>query len=295
VAAEDIYAKHTYVLFEKNTPRGKVYDGVTGVLVEEQQYKPSLNVLMDSSIIWKGEIDPFSNKQRAAGKYPIRYYDGCTTLFKDDQPKDKETIDQFISSTRSVQFIFGHLEIYGYDTMLKTYLDWCSYNENSIYRVPTVAIKFKKIDTEAQYESEAEKLELEDTANDKAKGATAKKMRIHAKYLNIQMEDLYTNNPLTEKQLRVNYRNYAKKNAKHFLATFDDKSLEIKTWVRDAVNTGKLDLVTKPNSASWTSTGAIICSIGNIKDTKLAVDKLSEFAETDGGGDFLEQLRSIYG
>lgn len=289
----DIYTKYAYVLAEKNAVRGKIYDE-NGNSRGEQEYKPFLNVLLSSSVIWPGGTDPFSKKERSRGRYQFRFYDGCSTLFVDDQPKDKETIDQFVSGTRSVEFNHGFLYVYGYDNMLKTYLDWCSYNENSPYRVPSSTVKFKNVDNKKEMEAKADILEMEDTARDLAKNAPLKKMRIHCKFLNIQMEDEITSNTLSEKEIRTFYREYAKNNAAHFIKTYKDEALEIKTWVRDAVNSGKINTSLVPNSAVWSASNAIICSVGNIKDNSLIIEKLSEFAQMDIGGDFMEQLRGIY-
>ena len=86
----DTNTRYAYVLAQKNERRGKVYDE-NGNPRMEREYKPYLNVLFKSAIIWPGGKDPFSGKERAAGKHGIQYYDGCTTLFIDDQPREKET------------------------------------------------------------------------------------------------------------------------------------------------------------------------------------------------------------
>ncbi len=289
----DINTKYAYVLAQKNEERGRVYDE-NGNKRGEVEYKPYMNVLLRGSIVWDGSVDPFSNKPRNAGRHQIRYYDGCTTLFIDDQPKEKETIDQLISSTRDVVFNHGFLFVYGYDSMLKLYLDWCSYNENSPYRVPNSIAKFKTVDSEKQSQTEAEQLEMEDNARDLAKNAPMKKLRIHAKYLGVLAENLVTGQPLSEAALRTEYRKYAKQNPKHFIASYNDKTIEVTTWITDALNTGKISTTVIPNSATWQKSNAVITDLSGLKAQDLIIEKLVELTQTDDGADFLAQLKSLY-
>lgn len=289
----DINTRYAYVLAQKNEPRGKVYDE-KGDKRDEPEYKPYLNVLMKSSIVWDGSVDPFSKKPRAKGRHQIRYYDGCTTLFMDDQPKDKATIDQLEDSTRKLVFNHGYLFVYGYDTLLKIYLDWCSYNEDSPYRIPTSRSIFKSVNTEIQSEKEAMLLELEDEARELAKEATVNKMRIHAKYLGIPFEDSITNQPLSEKAIRTEYRKIAKANPKHFVKSYNDKTIEITTWVTEALNTGQISTSVIPNQAVWAKGNGFICDISGLKAQHLIVEKIVEATQTEDGGDVLAQLKALY-
>lgn len=286
----DITTKYAYVLAEKNPKRGMVYDE-NGRARDEQEYKPYLNVLLRSSIIWDGSIDPFSGKPRSKGTHQIRYYDGCTTLFVDDQPKEKATIDELITSTREVALTMGYVFIMGYDSMLKIYMDWCSYNEDSPFRVPTKEAKFKGVNSDKARELEADQLELEDTARDLAKDAPLKKMKIHAKYLGISLEDSVTNYELSEKALRTEYRKAAKANPKRFVDSYNNRTIEVTNWIIDALNEGKI--TTTNNTASWKD-GSQICDLAGLKSQDLIITKLVELTLVDDGADFLAQLKSLY-
>lgn len=286
----DIATKYAYVLAEKNPKRGMVYDE-NGRPRDEQEYKPYLNVLLTSPIIWDGSIDPFSGKPRAAGSHRIRYYDGCTTLFVDDQPKEKATIDELLISTREVALIMGYVFIMGYDSMLKIYMDWCSYNESSPFRVPTKTPKFKNVDSEKARELEADQLELEDTARDLAKDAPLKKMKVHAKYLGVPLEDAVTGYDLSEKALRTEYRKAAKANPKRFVDSYNNRTIEVANWITDAINAG--EILTANNMASWKS-GTNITDLMGIKSIELIIQKLVELTLTEEGADFLSQLKSLY-
>ena len=289
----DINTKYAYVLAQKNEPRGMVYDE-NGRKRGEIEYKPYLNLILSSSIIWDGKVDPFSGKPRSAGRHKIRFYDGCTTLFVDDQPKDKETVDELVASTREIIFRFGFCFVYGYDTLLKSYLDWCSYNEESIYRMPTVAVKFKPVDSEKQIRDDEVELELEDAARDLAKSAPLKKMNIHAKYLGISFEDEVTGHPLSDSAMRTEYRKYAKAEPKHFLTSYNDKTIEVTTWVAEALNTGKISTTKVANTAVWAKGQTVICDLSGLKAQDLIIAKLVELTQIESGADFLAQLKTLY-
>lgn len=290
----DINTRYGYVLAQKNTPIGKVFDE-NGNKRGEPIYKPYMNLIFRSSIIWPGGKDPFSKIERPRGKYILRYYDGCTTLFADDQPKDKATLDIFINSTRGLVFSNGHLFVFGYDVMLKIYMDWCSYNEDSPYRVPSVTIKFKNINTEKQMAKEAQILELEDKARDLAKNAEVNKMKIHAKYLGIAFEDETTMQELSIGAIRTSYRQFAKNSPKYFIDSYNDKTIEVSTWIKDALYTGKISTTIISNSAVWAKGNSVICDISGLKAQHLIVEKLVEFSQMDIGADFMAQLKMING
>lgn len=289
----DLNTRYAYVLAEKNTPRGRVYDE-NGNQRNEVEYKPYVNVLLKSSIVWKGDKDPFSGKERKAGKYQIRYYDGCTTLFVDDQPREKDALDSLISATRELNFDNGYLFIYGYENMLKNYMDWASYNADSPYRIPNSTAKFKNVNTEKQAEIEAALLEREDTARELAKNADLKKMKIHCKYLGIAMVDHITQQPLSVTAIRTEYRKFAKANVEHFIKSYNDKSIEVHTWVTDALNTGVISTSLIPNNAAWAKGGALICGLDGLRAQNLIIDKIVEFTQTEDGGDALAQLKALY-
>lgn len=289
----DINTRYAYVLAQENEARGKVFDE-NGNKRDEVKYKPYLNLLTRSSIVWPGGKDPFSGKERAKGRHQIRYYDGCTTLFVDDQPREKDIIEQLLSASRQLTFDFGYLFVYGYDTLLKVYMDWCSYNEESPYRIPNFKAIFKSVNTEKESLKEAALLELEDEARELAKNAPIKKMRIHAKYLGVPDTDQITMQPLTDTAIRVEYRKAAKSNPDHFKKTYNDKTIEINTWVMDALNTGQISTDLIPNSAVWTKGGSVICGTDGLKDRTLVAEKIVEFTQTESGSDTLAQLKALY-
>lgn len=292
--ATDLNTKSVYVLSEKNDKRGRVFDE-HGNPRGEPEYKPRRNILLRSSIIWPGGKDPFNtNKERAKGKHIIRYYDGCTTLFIDDQPKDKETIDQLVANTKEMFFQHGYFSVYEYDTMLKKYMDWCSYNVESPYKVPTVENIFMLLDSEKSSKMEANKLELTEQAMELAKKSTEKKMMVHAKYLGIPFEDMKSGNPLSPDAIRTAYRLYAMQNPDGFIKSYNDKSIQTATYIQLALETGVINTNLFPNRAIWTDTKLEICDLSGIKSQEGIVNRLIEFSQTQEGGVFDDQLRALY-
>lgn len=295
----NLNTRYAYVLPEKNEKRGNVFDE-NGRPRQEPDYKPRLNLLLRSSILWPGGKDPFTSgadgkpKERVAGKYLIRYYDGCTTLFVDDQPKDKDTIDQFVSNTRELYFLNGFLYCYGYDTMLKKYLDWASWNEASPYRVPTVDVKYKPVDIEKQSQIESDNLDKMEEALKLAKNADVKKMKMHCKFLGVMLEDYTTNIPLSDEAIRTEYRKKAKEDPYRFVSTYNDESIQVTSWIETAIETGEISTTLIPNRAVWAKKGAEICDLSGIKSKEGILNKLVEFSKTEEGADFASQLKALY-
>lgn len=78
------------------------------ISIPSKKHKPFQNIVLTSQIIWKGQ------------RRLIRYYDGCDTIFADEQPKDRESIEQFIKQTNKdrLNFLDGTVGFLGYERML---------------------------------------------------------------------------------------------------------------------------------------------------------------------------------
>lgn len=287
--------KYTYVLSMKNEARGRVYNE-NGEKIPDQEYPTRKNVLLKSSIVWAKETnDPFiEGKKRKAGRHLIRYYDGCTTLFVDDQPKDKETVEQLLKGTRELYFINGYLAVYGYDEMLKKYMDWCSWNEDSPYRVPTVDVIFKLMDIEKSRKEESNNLDRVEEALALAKEADEKKMMIHAQFLGVAMVDYVSSVKLSPTAVRTEYRKAAMSDPAKFIKTYNDKTIHIKHWIQQGLQSGELSTTVIPNKVSWAKKGVVICDISGITSQEGILNKLIEFSQTPAGEAFKEQLTALY-
>lgn len=295
----DPYTKYAYVLVKKNERReADVFEIVNGRhrLYEGKEYKPLQNLLLRSSIIWDGKSEkPFGWGDFPAGRRIIRYYDGCESLFIDQQPKDKETIDQVVASTRHFWFNNGEIEILGYDKMLKLYLDICSYNSESPYRVPSVDAIFRPINPEGDAALLAKNMDYLEEALKKAKEAPLDKVRLHAYFLGVPSLDLMTNRELTETALRAAYRKKAAENPQYFLDTYGNKSVELKYWIEKAIEQSHISFSAVPGTASWKSSREVICDVSGFGSDAGKVERLIEFASTMDGEKFASQLKAMYG
>jgi hypothetical protein len=299
---EDFDKKFGYVLAVENDERGLTYDGHTGREEKGKKYKSRVNVLFRSSIIWDGsdavyEVPSDKNSKlisgHAAGRQIIRYYGGCTTLFEDAQPKDRETIAALVSSTEPVFLQDGYMFVAGHDVMLKKYLDICSWNEDSPYRVPSVNPVFKAIDVETSAIVLDESIDKLEEALGYAKKASDSKMMIHAQFLGVDLVDMKTSNPLPTKVIRSKYREAAMKNPKEFVRTYNDESIQIEGWINKALVEGVISTSIIPSKAVWKQGGSIICDISGLKASDSIMNKLIEYAKSDEGAGFKEMLEKL--
>lgn len=277
----DIGKKYVFQLAEENPEREQaVWNMRTNRPAERLKFKPYRNIVMTSQIIWKGQ------------RRMIRYYDGCDTIFVDKQPKDKETIDQFIRQSKKYAFLDGKTAYFGDERMLLLYLNICSWNVDSPFRTKTADGIFMATNQEKIATQEAIKLDQTEKALELAKSASENKMRIHANYLGIALIDFDSGNDLTEKEIRTEYRKEALRNSAVFIETFGNKSIEAKYFIDKALGDGTISNKLNPNKAAWKS-GTIICDVSGLKSHDAISQKLFEFSQTEEGGEFLIQLKAV--
>lgn len=307
-AINEVSKKFVYVLSEENVDTGMVFDAQTNRPIKVQRYRQYTNLPLRSSIIWDGsdcvyeEVTGEDGKKRRGklisgrkpGKRQLRYYDGCPSIFVDEQPAEKATIDEFVKNTKKKWFIRGYMDVFGYEDMFKRYMDIASWNENSPYRIRTSPAIYKLYDTEANLQADSEDLDQEEEAAHLAKNATIKHMKIHAKFLEIPELDLVSQNPLSDKAIRTEYRKAAKRNPAHFIETYNDKTILIKYWIEKGLDNGEIATKTIPNKATWGKKGVVICDLSGITSREGILNKLIEHSQLDEGKEFLEMLKAQY-
>jgi len=277
----DVKKKYVFQLAAQNMELEKpVIDARTNKVLPHKPFKPFQNLVMTSQIVWNG------------GRIGIRYYDGCESIFVSAQPKEKDVIDQLILTSRRRNFLDGKLVVEGYEKMLLLYLSICSWNTDSIFRTDAANGIFTPQNSERIATSESERLDAIESAMQLAREASYTKMKIHSAYLGISTKHYDSQNELTEKELRTEYRKAASANPKIFIDSFGNKGLEVKYFIDQALIKGTINNKVNPNKAAWT-TGTVICDISGLKTNDAISQALFEFSKTEAGEEFVVQLRAI--
>jgi hypothetical protein len=256
-------------------------DGQKSRFVPTEKFKPYQNIVLTSQVIWKGQ------------RRICRYYDGCTSIFADEQPKDKEEIDAFIKVTQSRAFLKGKFGIYGDERMLLLYLYICSWNADSPFRTRAANAIFIATDTMKAASTESAKLDETERALELAKSASRTKMLIHAAYLGIETEDYDSGNELTDTEIRTKYRRRALQDATYFIDSYGNKAIEVKYYINQALLKGLITNKFNPNKLTWQN-GKEICDISGLKSNDAIGEKAFEFSQLEDGQEFGIQLRALF-
>lgn len=281
----DTTKKYMFQLAEETVDRDYPVIGILGsksFAEPKQKFKPFQNLVFTSQIVWNGQ------------RRMVRYYDGCTTIFVDEQPKEKDTIDQFIKQTRRRNFEDGKLGIFGDERMLLLYMNICSWNAESIFRTRTASTIFIPVNADKQATIESSKLDETEKALQYAKEASEVKMRIHANYLGIPTTDYDSGNDLTEKEIRIAYRKEALRNSANFISTYGNNSIEVKYYIDKALEKGLIGNKNNPNKATWGSNNSAICDISGLKSSDAIAQRLFEFSQSEEGEEFVIQLKALF-
>lgn len=256
-------------------------DGQKARAIPTDKYKPYQNIVLTCQVIWKGQ------------RRILRYYDGCTSIFADEQTKDKDQIDQFIKVTQPRAFLKGKFGAYGDEKMLLLYLNMCSWNANSPFRTRSANEIFIATDTIKIATTESAKLDETERALQFAKDASKTKMLIHAAYLGIETEDFDSGNELTETEIRAKYRRRALLDSAYFIESYGNKSIEVKYYINQALIKGLITNKFNPNKSTWQN-GKEICDISGLKSNDAIGEKIFEFSQLEDGQEFVIQLRALF-
>ena len=275
--------KYVYELAWHHMERDKpIMDARSNRPAPVQEFKPYQNIVYTSQIIWKGQ------------RRVLRYYDGCTTPFADEQSKDKESIDMFIAQTLPRNFENGKFMENGDNKWLLFYLDVCSWNSHSPFRTRSATHVFINADSATKINAKISKIDQLEEAMRLAREASDVKMRIHSSYLGLSYTDYDSGNALTEKELRTQYRDEAVSNPSQFIESYGNKSIEVKYYINKALADGTISNNHNPNKATWGSNHTEIIDISGLKSHDAIGDKLYEYSQTEAGEEFLIQLKALY-
>jgi hypothetical protein len=247
-----------------------------------RKFKPYCNIVYTSQIVWNGE------------RRNLRYYDGCTSIFQDEQPKDKDLIADLIKRTKRRAFLEGKFGVYGDERMLLLYMMLCSWNVESEFRTRTASEVFRPSNPDRMTSEKSSKMDAIEKAMALAREASEEKMRMHAAYLEIPELDYESGNEWTPKELRTLYREKAAEIPHKFIESYGNKSLEIKWLIQKALREGLINNKANPNVLSWKGSGLKIMDISGIKSHEGIADAAFEFTKLEEGEEFLIQLKALY-
>lgn len=286
--------KYMFSLATENSDRENlVWDMRTNRPAPKQKYKPYQNIILTSQIVWNGK--GILTDKEWKGRRNIRYYDGCESIFQDEQPKDRELIQQLIESTNKQRLRFenGYFGVYGYERMLILYMLIASWNGESSFKTNASDTVWIPVNLEKVANTESQRLDEIELAMKNAKEATDQKMIIHCNYLGIPTFDLESGNELSMASIRAEYRKVAAQNPFEFNKSYGDSSLEIRFLINKALEDGIINFNKYPDSAAWKN-GTIICDTKGIKTQEGIAQKLLDFSQTLQGEDFLLQIKALY-
>lgn len=279
----DPFKKYMFELAEENLERELPVIGMIGQRATPEphkRFKPYQNIVFTSQIIWNGQ------------RRGIRYYDGCTSIFIDEQPKDKEEISDLIAQTRRRHFTDGKFGCHGDEKLLLHYMFICSWNANSPFRTRSANAIFVNVDNLKRATAESLKLDETEKALNLAKSAPFEKMLIHANYLDIPVVDYDSGNDLEEEEIRAQYRKRALRDSKSFIESYGNKKIEVKYYIDKALRDGLIKVAN--NNAVWGNSGNIIMDISGMKSHEGISEKMFEFSQLTEGEEFLIQLEALY-
>jgi hypothetical protein len=281
----DINKKYVFQLAIENLERELPVIGMVGqkaAAEPHKKFKPYQNIVLTSQIVWKGQ------------RRMLRYYDGCESIFVDEQPKDKELIDQLIKQTQPRAFLEGKFGCHGDQKQFLLYMTICSWNAESPFRTRSADAIFVPVDQAKRATNESLKLDQTERALQLAKDASVTKMMIHASYLGIALVDYDSDNELSEDEIRAFYRKEALRNSANFIESYGNKAIEIKYYIGKALQQGLISNKLNPNKVAWASSGNVICDISGLKSNEAIGEKIFEFSQLAEGEEFVIQLKALY-
>jgi hypothetical protein len=278
----DARKKYMFQLADENPVREyPVIDMRTKRAAPHKKFNPFRNLVFTSQIVWNGS------------RRMIRYYDGCTTIFSDKQPKDKDVVDTLIKQSKKRSFNDGKFGCYGDERMLLLYLNICSWNAESLFRTRTADTVFVAVNADKEAENKSSRLDKIEEALRYAKDASVTKMKIHGAFLGISDTDWDSGNEISEKEFRVLYREIAADDPEGFIKSYGNKSIEVRYYIDSALKDGTINNKSNPNKAMWKS-GKDVCDISGLKSNDAISQRIFEFSQTEDGAEFLLQLRALY-
>ncbi len=263
---------------KKPEPKEYVFQ-LSGKFYTNSQYAqyPENFLLKNTDVIFDEETGTERN---------IRYLDGVSTIFEDEQ----EHLSESKKNQRpDIRFVKGFLRVPSNKPTLLKFLKSSNMFDKKTNRMSGTRAIYTLLDFEEQEEKEVQKTELKMDAMKMAMQAPEEVFIPHAKFLGIKFINGY-GVERSDRAIRVDYLTYAEKNPDSFIKTYNNPLVKVQYLVSKAMQVGMIDLSTMKGQAVWGDTKKFIAQI---PDNKEALKFLSEFALTEKGKEFFSQLKTI--
>lgn len=193
------------------------------------------------------------------------------------------------SNKRSITFEGRVLRVPNYDTLMIEFLEASPHYMGNPNNKTISKTQFYKWDPVAQQRAAMEKKMRGIQMILEAEKQPLEKMRRHAFYLGIAMND-EMGIPKTEEGIRMGYMAYAQDNPDQFKASLGSKEVDVKYMVRRAIIDSKINIGSGHGRMVWAKTGGYI---GSVPQSMEATGYLTELAlsNTDEGTRFLAELQ----
>lgn len=264
---------------KKKEPTEYIFQLVNKVYyaAENQIPYPSNYFLRNTDVIFDEESETERN---------IRYLEGVSTIFEDEQEHLSETKKK---SMPEIRFVKGILRVPATKTSLVRFLMSSNMYIKKKKRMEHVNPVYTLVNLEEEEEIAINKAEIRMTAMKLAMDAPVEVMYPHAQFLGVRQTNQF-GEPRGDKAIRVDYLGFAEADPETFSKTYNNPIVKAEYQIRKAVNINLIDLGAVKGQAIWGDTKKFIAQI---PDKAEPIRFLSEFCLTDKGKELYNQLKTM--
>lgn len=219
----------------------------------------------------------------------IRFIDGFSTIFVDEQEANGPVDDKIVSNQRNViTFENGHLMIQSWNKPLYDFLmlsNRCEQNKNKARQVKNIYRLLDFGNTDADVVEIGKKKDL---AYDMARNASIEDMIPHAKFLGIPFVHPATGEERDYDAIREDYKSKALANPENFLLFANNPRIKALYVVEQALNRGLITTELVKGQLHWAGSKQLI---GVIETDKKPQEAIVDFSLTEEGSSFMKTLK----
>lgn len=219
----------------------------------------------------------------------VRCIKGVSYIF-DDEQKDKGISEKTMKGDNvwRPQFIWGTLTLkYPQDAeKIKRLLLSDRFAGKTQKYDSARQPEYKLVDDTLEKKNLIERFKREQEAYEKAVEASKnfKNIETHCRFLEIPFEE--NGRKRSEDDIITDYIIAARKNPELFLRTFGDPDVDLQVLIKNAIDSGIVDITSSPGNAIWSDTKGTITKIKGD-----AVKALMKYSESPEGKRFLEKIK----